>query len=478
MKLGKILRGTEILYNSCSLKTEISDIVYDSRKIIKDCIFVCLNGFNSNGHEFAKKALEKGAKAILSEEKMNLLNLILVKNTRASLAVISANFFGHPAEKINTIAITGTKGKTTTAYLISGILNAAGQKTASIGTLGFIIGSEILKTENTTPESYEIQKFLKKSIDNGFKNIVIEASSIGLKSHRLDNINFDYAIFTNFSSDHIGKNEHENIEDYFKSKLILFGRSKFVFLNNDDKRTEFIMKKCSCSFKTFGFKEEADFCAKDFKLVSNSKMIGSEFVLNKIKFSVSIPGKFSVYNALAAICVCREMGVSEEKIKEAITGLHPKGRAEIISSQNGYSIIIDYAHNALSMKNILTALREYRPKRLVALFGAGGERSKERRFEVGKISGELSDLTIITEDNSRMESVFEIIKDIESGMLHTKGKYKVIPNRKEAIRWCIINAREGDVILLAGKGHEDYQEINGVKYHFDEREVVKEIMNF
>ncbi|MDR1364436.1 MAG: UDP-N-acetylmuramoyl-L-alanyl-D-glutamate--2,6-diaminopimelate ligase [Oscillospiraceae bacterium] len=478
MKLHKILNGIKILSCSCDIQTEIQDIVYDSRKIKKGNAYVCLSGFNYDGHKFAKKAIQNNAAVVISEKKLDLENLIVVENTRDALAKMSANFFDHPSEKILSIAITGTKGKTTTSWFIFNILNSANQKTALIGTFGFCLDGKITKTENTTPESYEIQKFLKISLDSGAKNIVLEASSLGLKNHRLDGILFDYAVFTNFSNDHIGTNEHEDIQDYLESKLLLFKNCKHAILNCDDPEFKRFQNSCKSEIKVkkFGFSKESDFLAEKFKLIFKSNKFGSEFFLNNENFFINIPGKFNVYNALAAISVCSEMKISKKIIKIVLSQTSLRGRSEIVPVGKNYTLIIDYAHNELSMKNIISSIREYNPKRIVTLFGAGGERSHERRFKMGEVSGKLSDLTVITEDNSRREPIDFIIKDIETGILRTEGKYVIIPNRRDAIKWCLDNAQNGDVIIMAGKGHETYQEINGVKRHFDEREIVKELI--
>jgi UDP-N-acetylmuramoyl-L-alanyl-D-glutamate--2,6-diaminopimelate ligase len=476
LKLSEILLEVRVLNYLCDVNTEIIGIAYNSRKVKKGDAFVCLSGFNCDGHSFAVDALKNGASVIVSERMVNLPNLILVENTHSALAKMSSNFFGNPSKKLVKIAVTGTKGKTTTSWFISNILNSAGQKTALIGTFGFCIDGKIDKTLNTTPESYEVQKFFKIALDSGAKNIVLEASSIGLKNHRLDGILFDYAVFTNFSNDHIGDNEHKDINDYLESKSLLFKNCKNAILNCDDEKFEYFLQKCrpEVSIKKFGFSKIADLYPKDFKLITET--FGSEFFVDGKKFSLSIPGKFNVYNSLAAIAVCRQIGVPVKIIQKTLLQSKPKGRTEIVPINRNYVLMIDYAHNELSMKNILNSIKEYKPKRVVTLFGAGGERSRERRFKMGEVSGMLSDLTVITEDNSRREPVDLIISDIETGVLRKNGKYVKIPDRRNAIKWCLDNAREGDVIILAGKGHEDYKEINGARYHFDERKIIKELI--
>lgn len=472
MKLRKVLDKVEIKSKTpdLNLDLEIKDIYYDSRLVRANSLFVCLVGKNLDGHIFAQNAIQNGAVYIITEKDLNLENQIIVNNTREVLAQISDNFFEHPSRKLNIIAITGTKGKTTTASFICDILNFSGQKTAKIGTLGATFENKIIETKNTTPESFEIQKLLRKYVDFNYKNVIIEASSLGLKNHRLDNILINYAVFTNISNDHIGANEHENFEDYLNSKIILFKNCKKAFINIDDKFCDKILKECKCEKITFGFDKKADVKFKHFSV--NKENFGSNFKIQDQKFSISIPGKHNVYNAVAAIAVCQNMKINTNIIKNALESCQVCGRSEIIFKNSDFMIIIDYSHNASGMENILNSLRAYKPKRLVNLFGAGGNRARSRRFEMGKISGELADLTVITSDNSRFENTLDIISDIKTGMLETQGEFIVIPDRKEAIRYCVKNAKHGDIILLAGKGHELYQEINGVSYHFDEREIV------
>ena len=473
MKLRKILDKIEVKNNiqDLNLNLEIENIYYNSRLVTANSLFVCLIGTKIDGHVFAQSALKNGSLAVITERDLNLENQIIVEDTRAALAQISDNFFEHPSRKLNIIAITGTKGKTTTSSFICDILNAAGQKTAKIGTLGAIFENKIINTKNTTPESLDIQRFLKKCVKENYKNIVLEASSLGLKNHRLDNILINYAIFTNISNDHIGANEHENFEDYLNSKIILFKNCKKAFINIDDEYYDKISKECQCEKVTFGFNEKANIKFKNFEI--NKENFGSNFKIKDQKFVLNIPGRHNVYNALAAIAVCQDMKININIIKNALESCQVCGRSEIVFRNSDFIIIIDYAHNAAGMKNILSSLRAYEPKRLINLFGAGGNRARSRRFEMGKISGEIADLTVITSDNSRFENTLDIIKDIKTGILKTQGKFVIIPDRREAIRYCIKNAKRGDIILLAGKGHELYQEINGVSYYFDERDVVK-----
>ncbi len=482
MKLEKLLESAEYELLQGSLDIEISDVIYDSRKIVKGCVFVCMIGANFDGHSFIEKAVEQGAAAVVVSRDVNIEGVTVVKteDTRKALALMSAEYFGRPAEKLKTIGITGTKGKTTSAFMIKAVLEKADIKTGIIGTIGIIIGNEITKTSNTTPESYELHRAMRNMVDKGCKCAVMEVSSQALKLYRAYGINFDYGMFTNLSHDHIGGVEHASMEEYIECKSRLFSQCKVGIVNADDKVTPIIIENNTCEkIETFGFGENAELRAKNEHLISDFGYIGvhfeSEGVLN-MSVDVDIPGKFNVYNALCAMAVCRHFGVSKENIYDGLNEVKVKGRVETVKVNRNYTLLIDYAHNAVSMENVLETLREYKPNRLITLFGAGGGRSKDRRYEMGEISGKLSDLSVVTEDNSRYEDVMDIIADIEKGLAKTDGKYIVIPDRTEAIRYCIENAKDGDIIVLAGKGHEDYQDKMGVKTHYDEREVIKEII--
>ena len=482
MKLSELLAKSKYEVVSGSLDMEISDIIYDSRKIVKDCVFVCMVGANFDGHDFIEKAVEQGAAAVVVNRDVEITGITVIKvcDTRKALGLMSGEYFGRPADHLKTIGITGTKGKTTTAFMIKAILEKANIKTGIIGTIGIIIGDEITKTSNTTPESYELHKAMKKMIDKGCKCAVMEVSSQALKLYRTYGINFDYGMFTNLSHDHIGGVEHATMEEYIECKSRLFSQCKVGIVNADDKVTPVIIQNNTCEkIETFGFCNSAELKAKNEHLISDFGYIGVHFETEgamDMSLNVDIPGKFNVYNALCAIAVCRHFGVSEKDIYDGLNEVKVKGRVETVKVNGNYTLLIDYAHNAMSMENVLETLREYKPNRLITLFGAGGNRSKDRRYEMGEISGKMSDLSVITEDNSRNEDVMDIIADIEKGLAKTDGKYIVIPDRTDAIRYCIENAQDGDIIVLAGKGHEDYQEKNGIRIHYDEREVVRDII--
>lgn len=483
MKLKNLLENTEHYFIN-ELNPEITDIIYDSRKVKDGTVFVCLKGYTSDGHRYAKSAVESGAVALVISDDLDFdvpknISVVKTPDTRLALALMSVEFFEHPAEKLKTVAITGTKGKTTTTAMIAEIFEQAGIKTGTIGTLGVVYDGKTVKTENTTPESYEIQKSMRDMINAGCKAMVIEASSIGLKHNRLAGITFDVGIFTNFSDDHIGGVEHKDMEEYLFCKSLLFRQCRFAAANIDDESWQAITKDASSPVLKFGFSELADLRAKNDHLLSDNGFIGVHFETEGLKtlaLDVGTPGKFNVYNALSAISAVSFFDIPDNAIINGLKVAKVKGRVEPVKVPGNYTLLIDYAHNALSMENVLTTLRQYNPNRLITMFGAGGNRPKVRRYEMGETSGRLSDLSVITEDNSRFEDVMDIIEDIKTGINKTDGKYVVVPNRKDAIRYCIENAQDGDIIVLAGKGHEDYQEIKGVKYHMDERELIAEIL--
>ena len=483
MKLKKILNNIEYELIKGSLDTNITDLCYDSRKVTKDCAFICLEGTQVDGHDFIDTAIKKGASTIFIEKDIEVshpVTVIKLSNTRKDLSLLSINYFDNPASKLTMIGITGTKGKTTTSWMIKNILEEEGKKVGVIGTMGVFIGNNHYETINTTPESYEIQKYLSEMVNQNIEYAIMEVSSQALKVGRVEGMTFDYGIFTNLTKDHIGEGEHENMEDYIYSKSLLFQKSKHGILNIDDKHYQDMTKNNTCDIHTFGKNKEADLIINNIKLLRKEHFIGLELHTKGLiedTFLVNTPGEFSAYNAISAILTTKLIGCKLESIKKALSKVAVKGRVEIIPVSSKYSVIIDYAHNGISMTNILNTMREYHPKRIVSLFGCGGNRSKTRRYDMGEISGRLSDFTIITEDNSRYEDINDIMNDIEIGLKKANGKYIKIEDRKEAIKYAIENAKEGDIILLLGKGHETYREKNGVREHFDEREVIKEIIN-
>lgn len=482
MKLKNILNNIEYELVKGNIDTNITDIIYDSRKIIKDSIFVALVGYNVDGHKYIEDAIEKGANTIIVEKDVNIdsdINIVKVKNTRNALAIISSNYFDNPSQKLTMIGITGTKGKTTTTFMIKKILEQSKKKVGIIGTNGVYYNDVKYLIDNTTPESYEIQKYLKEMVDNNIEYVVMEVSSQALKFNRVDGIEYDYGVFTNLTHDHISDFEHPTMEDYINSKAKLFKICKHGVFNIDDENYNKMIENAKCDIYTFGYNEKANIYIKNVELIHEGTTIGINMELaNDINDNiiVSTPGKFSSYNAACAIAVTKLLGATVDDIKKALIDFSVKGRVEPVPIGDKMTFIIDYAHNGVSMESILTTMRQYNPKRLITIFGCGGNRSKDRRYEMGKVSGTLADLSIVTSDNPRFEKPEDIINDILTTLKQTNGKYITIPDRKEAIKYAIDNAKVGDIILLLGKGHEDYQEIKGVKHHFDDRETVEEIL--
>lgn len=482
--LKNLLEACEYTCVRGSLDRMVSEVVYDSRKAVEGCLFICIEGANFDGHDAAADVVAKGAAVLVVSKDVTVpaesdVTIVKVENTRYAMAYISAAYFGNPARKLKTIGITGTKGKTTTTYLVKSILEQAGYKVGLIGTIETIIGDEHIKANNTTPESYLLQSYFARMVEAGCDMVVMEVSSQGLMMHRTEGFIFDIGIFTNLEPDHIGPGEHKDFEDYLQCKSKLFRRCKLGILNGDDSHVEEILKGHTCEVELYGFKPGLSLSAGEVSLYREGGILGVSFeVTGDLEFVAKLhsPGRFSVYNALTAIAICKHFGVSTERITQALLHASVKGRIEMIPVSPSFSLMIDYAHNAMALESLLSTLREYQPHRLVCLFGCGGNRAKRRRYEMGEVSGRLADLTIITSDNPRFEEPMDIIADIREGILRTEGEFVEIPDRKEAIAFAIEQGEEGDIIVLAGKGHEDYQEIKGVKYPMDERVLIEEIL--
>lgn len=486
MVLAALLEKLEYELVSGSADMQIENVVYDSRKVTEGSLFICIEGGTADGHTFIPDVVKKGAKAlIVTKDVSGLLpadadvTVVRVKDSRYALAFVSAAYFGHPAEKLKVIGITGTKGKTTTTYLVKSILEHAGHKVGLVGTIEAIIGQEHIPANNTTPESYVLQEYFAKMVEAGCDTVVMEVSSQGLMLHRTQGFVFDYGIFTNIEPDHIGPLEHKDFADYMHCKGLLFKQCRVGIVNCDDAHYQDVIRDHTCKIETFGFSENADYRAQDLKLISGAGFLGIDFkARGKVNLDIELhaPGRFSVYNALCAIAICNHFGVTADEVKEALLQAHVKGRIELVKVSDDFTLMIDYAHNAMALESLLTTLREYNPKRLVCLFGCGGNRSKLRRYEMGEVSGKLADLTVITSDNPRNEEPQAIIDDIKVGIFKTDGKYVEIIDRKEAIAYVIRHGQPGDVIVLAGKGHEDYQEIKGKKYPMDERDIIADVL--
>ncbi len=465
-----------------SLDTEISALVYDSRKAVPGCIFVCMPGAVTDGHQYIPDVLAKGAAAVVVEHPVEVpeeVTVIEVENARLALAELSAAWFGHPAEKLTTIGVTGTKGKTTTTYMIKGILEKSGLPTGLIGTIEVIIGDKHIHAVNTTPESYLVQQYFAEMVEAGLKYVVMEVSSQALKLDRVSGFTYDYGIFTNLEPDHIGPGEHESMEEYIACKGLLFQRCKIGLANAEADYLEQVMAEHTCQLETFGMGENADLRAVNVQRIHQPGYLGVSYDLTGLEnysVRVDIPGDFTVYNSLAAIALCRHLGVSRENVLAALDTIQVKGRLEIYPTPGQYTLMIDYAHNAMSLEALLTNIRDYGPKRIICLFGCGGNRAKSRRYEMGEVASRLADLTVVTSDNPRFEEPMDIINDILTGVAKADGAYVTIPDRKEAIAYCMSIGQAGDIVILAGKGHEDYQEIRGVKHPMDERVLIEEII--
>lgn len=486
MVLAALLEKLEYELVSGSEDMQIENVVYDSRKVTEGSLFICIEGGTADGHTFIPDVVKKGAKALIVTKDVSGflpadadVTVIRVKDSRYALAFVSAAYFGHPAEKLKVIGITGTKGKTTTTYLVKSILEHAGHKVGLVGTIEAVIGQEHIPANNTTPESYVLQEYFAKMVEAGCDTVVMEVSSQGLMLHRTQGFVFDYGIFTNIEPDHIGPLEHKDFADYMHCKGLLFKQCRVGIVNCDDAHYQDVIRDHTCKIETFGFAENADYRAQDLKLISGAGFLGIDFkARGKVNLDIELhaPGRFSVYNALCAIAICNHFGVTADEVKEALLQAHVKGRIELVKVSDDFTLMIDYAHNAMALESLLTTLREYKPKRLVCLFGCGGNRSKLRRYEMGEVSGKLADLTVITSDNPRNEEPQAIIDDIKVGISKTDGKYVEIIDRKEAIAYVIRHGQPGDVIVLAGKGHEDYQEIKGKKYPMDERDIIADVL--
>ena len=487
MNLKNILEGINGLKSNGNLDKEIEGIESNSKKIKKGYIFVAISGFSSDGHDYIKNAIDNGATVIVAEniKKINKddipenVTLIIAENTREFLALSSCNFYNNPSRKFKLIGITGTKGKTTTTFMIKEILEKAGKKVGLIGTVAtYINGKKIEDSDRTTPESLELQKLFSKMVEEKVEYVVMEVSSQSLKLHRVDGCNFDLVAFTNFSEDHISEKEHPNMQDYFESKLKLFNMCKTGFVNIDDLHGNKIPKLFPENEITgYGIDNYGNFLAKDITITNSYVDFKVKLTDRNERVKVDIPGRFTVYNALCAICICKKIGIDSETIKTALEKIKVPGRSEMVENKLEIPIMIDYAHSPESLESILRAVKSYTRGRVISVFGCGGDRDTRKRPIMGEISGKVADYTIITSDNPRTEEPEKIVKQIEEGIAKTKGKYETIVDRTQAIEKAIKMANKNDMIVLAGKGHEPYQEINGVKYPFDERIIVKEIIN-
>lgn len=482
MKLKELLTNLDYKIVKGDLEIEINNINYDSRKVETGDLFVCIKGFASDGHKFAISAVEKGSVCILCEDEIECndnVTVIKVDNSRKALAVLSCNYYDNPSKKMKMIGVTGTNGKTTSAFMVKTILEAEGKKVGLIGTIANYIGSKKIDTERTTPESLELQGLFSDMVKDNCEYCIMEVSSHSLDLYRVYGIEFEVGIFTNLTRDHL--DFHKTFENYYNAKYKLFSNSKFKVINVDDpygiKILEDFKKDGFNNIITVSIKNQSNYKAYDE--VFGSKHIDFKLNIDKDKeeFIVGLPGEFNIYNALGAIAATKAINISINSIKKGIKEISVPGRCEMAGKEYNlpYTIILDYAHTPDGLDNILKTARGFTKNRLISVFGCGGDRDKVKRPQMGKIGVDLCDIAIITSDNPRTEDPMAIINDIIDGI--DKTNYEVIENRKEAIKRAIEIAEKDDVIVIAGKGHEDYQILNTGKIHFDEREVVKEILD-
>ena len=487
MELKKILVGIDGLKAKGSLDIDIKGLESNSKNVKEGYMFIAIKGFATDGHSYVNDAIKAGAKVVMVQEGCDLkaiklpsdVTLIMAKDTREALAKCSCNYYGDPSKKFKLIGVTGTKGKTTTTFMIKEILEKAGHKVGLIGTIAtYINGKMITESSRTTPESIELQRIFADMVKAGVEYVVMEVSSQSLKLHRVDGCHFDIVLFTNFSEDHISEKEHPDMKDYFESKLKLFKMCDNGIVNVDDLHVSKVPKLFpNSNIMTYGIDNACDVLAKDITITNSYVDYRVKITDRNERVKVSIPGRFSVYNSLAAICVAKKLGIPSEKVIEALADIRVPGRSEMVPNKKEIPIMIDYAHSPESLQNILSAVKSYTRGKVISVFGCGGDRDKSKRPIMGEISGRIADFTFITSDNPRTENPETIVKEIEEGIKKTKGKYKVVVDRTEAIKEAIAMATKLDIIVLAGKGHEPYQEINGEKFPYDERIIVKEIID-
>ena len=487
MELKRILSGLENLKAKGNLDIDITNVSSDSREIKENGMFIAIKGFETDGHKYIDSAIENGASVVMVEEGIDLkslkipsnVTLIVSPNTRNALAMCGCNFYDDPSKKFKLIGVTGTKGKTTTTFMIKSILEKQGKKVGLIGTIAIYIGDKKIEdSDRTTPESIKLQKIFADMVKEKVDVVIMEVSSQSLKLDRVAGCDFDIGVFTNLSEDHISEKEHPDMKDYFESKLKLFNMCKTAYVNVDDIYGVKVAKLDNgCDIHTYGIDNYSELLAKDITITNASVDFKVKINNKNERIKVSIPGRFSVYNSLASICVAQKLGATTENIQQALLEVRVPGRSELVDNKKDLVIMIDYAHSPESLENILSAVKSYTKGKVISLFGCGGDRDSGKRPIMGEISGRIADYTIITSDNPRTENPDEIVNEIEKGIKKTNGKYTCIVDRKEAIKHAISIATKRDIIVLAGKGHEPYQEINHEKYPFDERIIVKEIID-
>lgn len=479
MNLSELLKNVEVTDIIGNPQLSVTGVAYDSRTIKPGNLFVCISGFETDGHIYAPSAIEKGAAAVIAEKDLSELGVtcIIVKDSRRALAQLSANYYDHPYKKFGLIGITGTNGKTTTTYLVKSVLEAMGKKVGLIGTNQNMIGTEIIPTARTTPESLELMQLFAKMAEKEVDYVVMEVSSHSLALSRVSSCYFEVGAFTNITQDHL--DFHKDMAEYLDAKGILFSLAKNGVINADDSSADRLRQLSECeNLISYGINNDCDICASDIQLKEDGVYFTISYKGEKYNVELGIPGQFSVYNAMTALgCLAMAgipMGQAVECLKKA-RGV--KGRVELVETGKDYSVIIDYAHTPDGLLNVIETIRGFAKGRIITLFGCGGDRDKTKRPKMGKIASEMSDLSIVTSDNPRTEDPLSIIEDILPGVKEGKGEYVVIPNRFEAIEYALNNAKANDIILLAGKGHETYQILADRTITFDEREIVRKLLD-
>ena len=474
MKLEKVLEGIEVLSGVYD-NVDVAGITIDSRNVQSGYMFICFSGTKFDGHNYIKDAVANGATTIIVQkdvEKIEGVQFIKIPEGREYIAKIACNFYENPSKRFKLIGITGTKGKTTTTYMVKSILEAHGLKVGLIGTIENVIGTKKLSTShNTTPDAVELQQYFRIMADEGADVVVIEVSSHALELDRVLYSDFDIGVFTNLSQDHL--DYHKNFENYFNAKKKLFLQTRLGIINIDSEYGRRVCEETNCTQKTYGIDNEADLIAENINIHPRNVTFTVKCDGKSHDMMLKIPGKFSVYNALSAISIAREFGCAFEEIQEGFDNLIVPGRSELVDIGREFTVMVDYAHSPESLKSILVATKEYAKERIICVFGCGGDRDRTKRPIMGKISGELADFSIITSDNPRSEDPHEIIKEIEIGIKETGKEYITIEDRAEAIAYALKTAKKDDIIIIAGKGHEPYQVLKDKTIHFDDREQVK-----
>ncbi len=487
MLLNKLISKVDVIKQVGDLNLDITNINSDSRKITEGGLFVAINGFSKDGIEFVPDSIKNGAWAVIVEPTVDVdsldfddVTIIQVQNTRKALAQISCEFYDNPSKKLKLIGVTGTKGKTTSTFMIKSILEAHGLNVGLIGSIAiYIKGKQIEITDRTTPEAYDIQKNLAKMVEENVDVAIVETSSQAMKLYRVYGCDFDVALFTNLSEDHISPKEHPDMEDYFNCKLSLLREAKNCVINNDDAKVSTIPSLLpDKNIKSFAIKNDADFRIDEKSMTITDSFIDFSILYNGKyeQIEASIPGEFSVYNAAGSIAVSSFFDVTADEIRSALKDLKVLGRSELVPNRLGLTIMIDYAHTPSSLESILTAVKSYAKGRIICAWGVGGDRDTAKRPVMGEISGRLADFTVLMSDQVRTEDPLKILKEIEVGIIPTGKPYKIIVDRTEGIRYAISIAKPGDIIVIPGLGNDLYLERNGVKYPYNEREVIHDLI--